>query len=35
MNWTFKVYPEQWRERAQEVVRYTARQAIVYISDAM
>ncbi|WP_342343561.1 hypothetical protein [Xanthomonas phaseoli] len=30
-----KVYPEQLRERAQEVVRYTARQAIVEISDAM
>ncbi|MBO9789015.1 hypothetical protein [Xanthomonas phaseoli] len=35
VNWTFKVYPEQLRERAQEVVRYTARQAIVEISDAM
>ncbi|QUW75814.1 hypothetical protein [Xanthomonas oryzae] len=35
VNWTFKVYPEQLRERAQDVVRYTARQAIVEISDAM
>ncbi|TAP20240.1 hypothetical protein EYR01_10615 [Xanthomonas oryzae pv. oryzae] len=35
VNWTFKVYPEQLRERAQDVIRYTARQAIVEISDAM
>lgn len=35
INWTFKVYPERLRERAQEVVRYAARQAIVEISDAM
>ncbi|WP_139074344.1 hypothetical protein [Xanthomonas bromi] len=35
VNCTFKVYAEQVRKRVQEVVRYTARQAIVEISDAL
>lgn len=35
VDWSFRVYPERLRERAQEVVRYTARQAIIEISDAL
>lgn len=35
IDWRYTVYPERLRERAQEVVKYTARQAIVDVHDAV
>lgn len=35
IDWRYTVHPERLPERAQEVVRHTARQAIVDVSDAL
>lgn len=35
IDWRYTVYPERLRQRAQEVVKYTARQAIVDVHDAV
>lgn len=35
VGWIYTVYPDQLKERAQEVVRYTARQAIVDVYKAV
>lgn len=35
IDWRYKVYPERLRERAQDVVKHTARQAIIEASDAV